>query len=282
MRILTFDIEDWFHLLDVKATESEESWEQYPARIYDNMDRIFKLLEDTKQPATFFCLGWIARRYPDIIKRIDEAGYEIATHSDLHQLAYKQTPAIFEQDLERSVKAIEDLIGKKIIGYRAPGFSLKKENTWVFEILAKLGIEQDCSIFPAKRGHGGFAEFGTAEPCWVSSGGIKLKEFPINLQSVLGQKIIFSGGGYFRFFPQRMLKKLFKESPYTMTYFHPRDFDAGQPKVEGLSAVRKFKSYYGLDKALPKLQEVLESMDFVDLKTADQMTDWSKARIVQL
>src|SRR5690606_17642356 len=137
MNILTFDIEDWFHLLDVKATQHEADWLKYPSRIHQNMDTIFRILETKNQKATFFCMGWIARKYPEVSRRIHGAGHEIATHSDLHQLAYEQSQAGFRADLERSIGTLEDAIGQKIRAYRAPGFSFKHENRWVFEILAE-------------------------------------------------------------------------------------------------------------------------------------------------
>lgn len=282
MNILTFDIEDWFHLLDVKATQNEADWAKYPSRIHQNMDTIFRILETGNQSATFFCLGWVGRKYPEVIRRIVEEGHEIATHSDLHQLAYEQSRDDFRNDLNRSIKTLEDVSGQKIRAYRAPGFSFKNENRWVFEILAEHGIEVDCSVFPAKRGHGGFEEFGTAKPCWIDIDGYKLKEFPINLKPFMGQNLIFSGGGYFRFFPLVLLNGLFAESKYTMTYFHPRDFDAGQPIVEGLSLLRRFKSYYGLKHTEEKLVSLIKRFEFIDLRTAENSVDWQAAETIKL
>ena len=254
MNILTFDIEEWFHILDNNSTKTEADWAKYPSRIHENMERIFQLLEETNQQATFFCLGWVARKHPDIIRSIANRGYEIATHSDLHQLAYEQSRSEFKNDLETSIKALEDITGKKIRAYRAPGFSIKQENKWVFEVLIENGIEVDCSVFPAKRSHGGFEQFGVAEPCWIDIDGYRLKEFPINTVNGLGKSLIFSGGGYFRLIPYPILQQLTKRSNYVMTYFHPRDFDANQPMIEELSRLRKFKSYYGLSGCLDKLK----------------------------
>ncbi|MCP9768637.1 DUF3473 domain-containing protein [Lacihabitans sp. LS3-19] len=280
MKILTFDIEEWFHILDNDATKTEAEWEGFESRIHGNMDKIHGILENQK--ATFFCLGWIARKYPEILKEIDRRGHEIATHSDLHQLAYEQNRQTFEQDLERSIKSIEDTIGKKVRAYRAPGFSLMEENKWVFEVLLKNGIEIDASIFPAKRSHGGFEQFGHAEPCWIEIDGMKLKEFPINLSSIAGKNMIFSGGGYFRLLPFPLLDLMTKNSDYVMTYFHPRDFDAEQPMVPGLNYVRKFKSYYGLKGCLSKLDKLIKKHEFVDIRTAEASIDWEKAKVVKL
>jgi peptidoglycan-N-acetylglucosamine deacetylase len=280
MKILTFDIEEWFHILDNDATKTEAEWEGFESRIHGNMDKIHGMLGN--QEATFFCLGWVARKFPEVLKEIDRRGHEIATHSDLHQLAYEQNRQTFEQDLERSIKSIEDVIGKKVRSYRAPGFSLMEQNKWVFEVLMKNGIEIDASIFPAERSHGGFAQFGHAEPCWIDIDGMRMKEFPINLSSFAGKNLIFSGGGYFRLFPYPLLELMTKNSNYVMTYFHPRDFDAEQPMVPGLNYVRKFKSYYGLKGCLLKLDKLIKKHDFVDIRTAEASIDWEKAKVVKL
>ena len=280
MKILTFDIEEWFHILDNDATKTEADWEGFESRIHGNMDKIHGMLDDQK--ATFFCLGWVARKFPEVLKEIDRRGHEIATHSDLHQLAYEQNRQTFEQDLERSIKSIEDVIGKKVRAYRAPGFSLMAQNKWVFEVLMKNGIEIDASIFPAERSHGGFAQFGHAEPCWIDIDGMRMKEFPINLSSFAGKNLIFSGGGYFRLFPYPLLDALTRNSDYVMTYFHPRDFDAKQPMVPGLNFVRKFKSYYGLKGCLSKLDKLIKKHEFVDIRTAEASIDWVKAKVVKL
>ena len=282
MNILTFDIEEWFHILDNNSTKTEMDWAKYPSRIHENMERIFQLLEETNQQATFFCLGWVARKHPDIIRSIANRGYEIATHSDLHQLAYEQNRKEFKNDLTTSINALEDITGKKIRAYRAPGFSIKQENKWVFEVLIENGIEVDCSVFPAKRSHGGFEQFGVAEPCWIDIDGHRLKEFPINTVNGLGKSLIFSGGGYFRLIPYPILQQLTKRSNYVMTYFHPRDFDANQPMIEELSRLRKFKSYYGLSGCLDKLKKLMTDFPFIDLANAEQLVNWDEAKIVKI
>ncbi len=280
MNILTFDIEEWFHILDNESTKTEKEWSSYEYRLDANMDRIFELLERKDQKATFFCLGWVAREFPHILKKIDAMGFEIATHSDRHQLAYEQSKEEFKNDLENSIKSIEDVTGKKVTIYRAPGFSLKEENKWVFEELVRHGIEIDCSVFPAKRAHGGFESYGHAQPTIVKLGANTIKEFPINLFRVGSKSLIFSGGGYFRIFPYWMIKVMMKRSNYVMTYFHPRDFDPNQPIIEGLSTMKKFKSYVGLDSAFGKLEKLITDFEFVDIEQANKSIDWEKQKTV--
>ncbi|WP_405208874.1 polysaccharide deacetylase family protein [Aquimarina sp. LLG6339-5] len=282
MNILTFDIEEWFHILDNKSTKTEKEWTNYESRIYQNMDRVFQILQNNDVKATFFCLGWIAEKYPNIIRKIDDLGYEIGTHSHMHQLAYEMDKTGFEEDLKRSIFTLEDNIGKKIKTYRAPGFSITKNNLWAFEILNKLGIENDCSIFPANRAHGGISSFTESTPCIIEYNGVQLKEFPINTSSILGKEIIFSGGGYFRVMPYPMIKRMTSNSNYVMTYFHPRDFDYDQPMIEGLSWFRKFKSYHGLKSCERKLIRWINDFDFMDLETCRNKVDWNSVPVVSL
>ncbi|MGX1928084.1 polysaccharide deacetylase family protein [Flagellimonas sp. 2504JD4-2] len=281
MRILTFDIEEWFHILDNQSTKTEREWVNYESRIHANMDRIFAILEDSGARATFFCLGWIAKKYPDVIKRIDDLGYEIGTHSNLHQLAYDMSQEEFEEDLKTSVLLLEDITGKKVKSYRAPGFSIKESNLWALESLSKAGIEYDCSIFPASRAHGGISGFEEDKPCIIDYKGISIKEFPINTAQFLSKKMIFSGGGYFRLFPYAWIRRASAKQDYIMTYFHPRDFDPDQPMIDGLSLVRKFKSYYGIKNCGNKLKKWLGEYEFIDLRTATNKIDWAKVNVVK-
>ncbi|GHV07705.1 polysaccharide deacetylase [Spirochaetia bacterium] len=280
MNILTFDIEEWFHILDNDSTKTINEWNHYESRIYANMERIFNLLEAAQVKATFFCLGWIAETYPEIIKEIVKRGYEIGTHTTAHQLVYEQAPKIFSSDLERSVKTLEDITGQKVKCFRAPGFSIREDSRWVFDILVSQGIEIDSSIFPAARAHGGFPSYKAIAPAMIQYDGIFLKEFPINYTTIFGRPLIYSGGGYFRLFPYSYIKHWTKETSYLMTYFHPRDFDAEQPVIKSLSHLRRFKSYVGLSSAFKKLQKLLADFDFIDIAEADKLIDWEKARTI--
>ena len=286
MKILTFDIEEWFHLLDLPATRSPSEWEHYPERIDENVQRILEIIGDKECSATFFCLGWVAERYPHIIRRIAHGGYEIGSHSHWHQLAYEQTPSAFRQDLRRSIRAIEDAAGVQVTTYRIPGFSLTARNLWVFEILAEEGITVDCSVFPAQRGHGGLPMFKSDRPARVLCGNQMLRELPINTQPLISRsgasRVVFSGGGYFRLLPLPMLERLFARHEYVMTYFHPRDFDPDQPVVSGLSPIRRFKSYVGLRRAEGKLRYLLSRFDFMDVRSAVAQVDWSQTPEIRI
>ena len=277
MRILTFDIEDWFHLLDFKETKEVSSWNNYPTRIYQNMDIIHEILSVRKIKATFFILAWIAEKYPDVVKKISDLGYDIGTHTYSHQLVYEQSKKEFFNDVEKSIKIIEDITGKKVKSFRAPGFSITEKNLWAFEIIKELGIEYDSSIFSAPRAHGGLKDFSINKPCILKFNGETLKEFPINTLKILNKSIVFSGGGYFRFFPYFLINYWTRRNNYIMTYFHPRDFDTDQPVLSSLPYSRKFKSYIGIRKCRSKLERLLDTFSFYDIKKANQEIDWDLA-----
>lgn len=282
MNVLTFDVEEWFHLLDNDSTRTEKQWGNYEIRIYENMERIFRILEDTDTKATFFIIGWIAKTYPDIVRRIAER-YEIGSHTMNHQLVWQQGRNEFRQDVESSIKLLEDITGKKVTTFRAPGFSIRGSEAWAFEILYDLGITTDCSIFPAHHAHGGMPSYKKVVPSLIKHEGVQIKEFPVSIKEIFGKHLIFSGGGYFRLIPYVLLKHWTKRcDDYLLAYIHPRDLDFGQPMIRELSLFRRFKSYYGLKYAENKLRRFLNDFDFVDIETASQIINWSHVPIVEL
>ena len=282
MNILTFDIEEWFHLLDHPETRTEKQWLSFESRFESNLERVLAIVTENKVNATFFCLGWIAEKYPQLVAKIAEQGYEIACHSSRHQLAYNQTPVEFRADLLKAKDQISSATGVEVTTYRVPGFSFTKDSLWGLEILTEEGFKVDCSVFPAARGHGGLPKFQYDRPCLIKTSSGLLKEFPLNTRSILGNSVVFSGGGYFRLFPYFLLVKLFKDSEYAMTYFHPRDFDPNQPIIHGLSYIRKFKSYVGLRGAEKKLRKILNEFDFIDVRTAATHIKWDDVPIIDI
>lgn len=278
MRILTFDVEEWFHLLGHSATDSEKKWINYEVRIHENMERIFQILDDTNTRGTFFIIGWIAKTYPEIVKKIAER-YEIGSHTLSHQLVYDQSRAEFARDVDSSIKLLQDLTGKSIRYFRAPGFSIRRSESWAFEILHDLGIEVDCSVFPGHHAHGGFPSYGKAEPGIIEYYGKSIKEFPVSCKEIFGKHLVYQGGGYFRFCPYPLIKKWAEQDEdYLLSYIHPRDLDAGQPLIPELPLKRRFKSYVGLKGAEQKLRKFLTDFDFIDLAHAIELVDWTQVK----
>ncbi|MCH5229419.1 MAG: polysaccharide deacetylase family protein [Muribaculaceae bacterium] len=282
MNILTFDVEEWFHLLDNDSTRSEEQWLKYEVRIHKNMERIFRILEETNTKATFFIIGWIAKTYPEVVKEI-ASKYEIGSHTMTHQLVWQQSPEEFKKDVKDSIKLLQDITGQEIKYFRAPGFSIRKSEAWAFEILYDLGIEIDCSVFPAHHAHGGFPEYGEALPKIIEVNGKSIKEFPISCREMGGSPIIYQGGGYFRLFPYHLIKRWArKDKEYLLSYIHPRDLDPDQPIIADLPLARKFKSYVGLKEAEKKLRQFLKDFKFIDIGSANKSIDWNNSQIIIL
>lgn len=280
MNILTFDIEDWYNC---DFNNQDLNWDKYEVRIYEGVDRILDELEKKQLKATFFCLGWIAENHPKVILKIHKNGHQIGCHSYQHELSYRFDRDGFKSDTLKAKELIESIIGEPIFAFRAPGFSITENNLWALEVLTELGFTYDCSLFPAAHDYGGFPNYGISEPTLIKlSNGKYLKEFPMSFKSFYGKNIVFSGGGFFRFFPYFLIKNWGKKSTYLMTYFHPRDFDPHQPKIDYLPFQRKFKSYVGLAKSFTKFQKFLKDFHFVGIDEADKNIDWNNVRIIDL
>ena len=311
MNILTFDVEEWFHLLDFDATRTEAEWGKYEVRIHENVDRILDILDRTDTKATFFIIGWVAKTYPEVVKKI-AAKYQIGSHTMNHQLVWQQKPSEFKEDVESSVKLLQDITGQPVECFRAPGFSIREQEAWAFDILAELGVKYDCSVFPAHHAHGGMPLYDERlrmndkglrrgiGPAIITHGCVEMKEFPVSTKEVMGRQVIFSGGGYFRLAPYWLLHKWSREAAeaqicpvrvteeisrnagYLLSYIHPRDLDGGQPMLEGLPLARKFKSYVGLKQAPEKLRQYLKDFKFMDVQTASDMIAWDRVPRIEI
>jgi hypothetical protein len=281
MKILTVDLEEWFHILDIPEIRDPRSWDQFESRIERNVDVLLELFVKHDVRATFFCLGWIAERFPYLIRRIDSMGHHIGSHSYFHSLVYKQTPIQFREETINSIRNIEDLIGKKVNAYRAPGFSITKESLWALDILMSEGVCYDSSVMPHKHSHGGIPKFGHLDPFRIELVGGIMREFPMSVRNFRIFTLPFSGGGYFRILPRLMLRRFFDSSDYVMTYFHPRDIDPGQPPIP-MRLGRRFRSYVGLRSCLTKLDFLLSQYKFFDMETAGKLINWDVTPLIKI
>ena len=292
MNILTFDIEEWY----IEKAFKGDRFERY-AKFDAYLDSLLKLLEETSKKATFFCVGKMATEFPEVLRKIAEQGHEIGCHSNVHTWLNKMTPEQALQDTNEAVDSLEQCVGKKVLSYRAPAFSIGEKNKWAFEVLAECGIERDASVFPAVRDFGGFSSFGYKEPVIIDYNGIKIKEFPICTASFLGKELAYSGGGYFRFFPLWFVKKELRKSSYSMCYFHIGDL---LPESNGLMSKkdyeeyfkengtlinrykRYFKSNFGKKNAWKKLEKLIRTSNFINLENADKSIDWTNCHQKEL
>lgn len=265
---LSFDIEDWFHIVEIEELEDRSLWDHFSKRsiVEERTDQILSILDDHGTKATFFILGWVAEKYPDLAPKIAAGGHEIASHSYWHRKVYELSPATFHNDLERSIDVLQEQTGVKVHGFRAPSFSITPGTEWAFEIMADLGITYDASLFPAERGHGGYADipFG---PHYLDARMSKtgLAELPMSVFEFGRVKVPFSGGGYLRFLPEWVIhlgfKKMEEQNRPAVAYLHPRDFAPDVPRAS-MSFFRRFKCYTGLETTEKKLHSLLEAYDF--------------------
>lgn len=290
MNILSFDIEEWFLQKEYFGNKKIE-YNQYDRYL----NQILNILDERNIKATFFCVGGLAREFPDVIRLIYQRGHEVGCHSDKHVWLNKMTYNELYEDTRLAITSIEQIIGQKVKSYRAPAFTIGDHNKYALEILAECGIENDASIFPAVHAFGGFEKFESTKPCLIKYNGIIIKEFPICTTKILGKNIAYSGGGYFRFFPLWFIKRKMEKESYNMTYFHIFDL-IGQPvldkdifesyfKIPGTwknRKIREFKGRLGAKGAFDKMIKLIESNDFINLNLADLQIDWASAPIIEL
>jgi len=276
VNVLTIDLEEWFHIFDESAVSE---WGSKDVRIFKNTERILHHLRIKNIRATFLVLGWIARKYPQLVNEISSQGHEIGTHSDHHIPVYIQNRDQFRNDLVSSINALEDVIQKKIEIYRAPGFSIRKENAWAFEELAKQGIIVDLSVFPGALGCGGMAFDDCVHPYVINTQYGPLKELPISVINLFGIRMALYGGGYFRLLPYPFMKMMGRHRSYKMAYFHPRDFDYEQPRIK-LKLKKYFKAYVGLKTAFRKFEKLLNEESFTSVTDAVNKIQWSNMKSI--
>lgn len=267
--VLSFDIEDWFHIVDIPAVDDPKRWPELSREsslVERYTDQILELCRQHQTRATFFVLGWIAERHPALVARIADAGHEIATHSFWHRRVYTLKPEAFLQDLRDSIDAIRAAApGATIRGFRAPSFSITPGTEWAFDVLREAGLEYDASLFPGPRGHGGY-ECPRGSHVIETPGGARLPELPMSVASVgfgpARHRMCYSGGGYLRLLPDALIRQgIEREAAQgrgTVVYLHPRDFAPDCPRVP-MPAARRFKCYVGLSSTLGKLDRLLES-----------------------
>ena len=261
---LTVDVEDYFQVAAFENNVSANEWDQYECRVEANTHAILDLFAANQVKATFFIVGWIAERYPDLILEIDSQGHEIGCHSYWHKKIYDLTPEQFKEDTRKAKEILEQIIGKPIQGYRAPSYSITRKSLWALDILADLGFRYDSSIFPVYHDNYGIPD-APRFPYRLEEQG--MMEFPISTVRFPPLNLPIAGGGYFRFLPywltrlalQRVNRK--EKQPYIF-YFHPWEIDPDQPRMQGASCKSRFRHYLNLGRTIGRLQRLLNDFSF--------------------
>lgn len=268
---LSFDVEDWYHIMEIPGAPRLAEWGGLENRVDRNTHRILELLKAHRTTATFFFLGWVAEKNPDLVRSVMGGGHEVASHGYAHDIVYEIGPDRFRADLAHAVGILEGLTGRRPQGYRAPGFSITAETPWAFDIISELGFRYDSSVFPATRLHGGFLAGGKRPHKLRLNEGRELHEFPISTVELFGRRIAFSGGGYLRLFPLplilRWVRRLNAQGVPVVVYLHPREFDPDHPRLP-MTLGRRFRSYVGLRTVETKLKALLNEFHFTTVAKA--------------
>jgi polysaccharide deacetylase family protein (PEP-CTERM system associated) len=262
---LTVDVEDYFQVSGFAERVSRRDWDKYECRVEASTDKLLSIFDEHRVRGTFFILGWVADRFPGLVRRIAAAGHELASHGYWHQLVYDLTPEEFAKDIERSKAAIADASGITVTAYRAPSFSITEKSMWALEVLAEHNFLIDSSIFPIS----GHDRYGCPEAVKEihdieTPAGI-IREFPPSAWS-RGRAHVPIGGGYFRLFPLKLTCKAIdavrRQGRPAMFYTHPWEFDPDQPRIRGTRWKNRSRHYVGLQRCAMKLHRMLNEFRF--------------------
>jgi len=266
LNAFTVDVEDYFQVSAFEKNIARSQWADFPHHVVDNTERILDLLAEHEVKGTFFVLGWVADHYPQLVRRIADAGHELASHSYWHRLVYELTPEQFREDLRNSKRAIEDASGVAVDCYRAPSFSITRKSIWALEILVEEGFACDSSVFPIVHDRYGIPDAKTGiHQIQTPSGPIW--EFPPSVRRLAGMNLPVSGGGYFRLYPYAFTANSFwrinhQQNEAFMFYVHPWEVDVEQQRMPFAKGATRFRHYVNLHTTEHKLRRLLRGFSF--------------------
>ena len=270
--VMTVDVEDYFQVAAFDNIIDSKDWDSLPHRVQNNTNKILDIFAEKNIKATFFVLGWVAERYPEIVKRIVNEGHELASHGYAHKKATEQSRSEFKTDIIKAKKILEDISGVEIKGYRAPSYSINKSNLWVHDELKATGHQYSSSVYPVKHDLYGIPD----APRFAYQCKNGLLEIPITTAPVSGRNFPAGGGGFFRLYPYALTRWIIQRSNYkdkqpSIFYFHPWEIDPQQPRQKSASFKSRFRHYLNLEKTEPRLKKLLndfkwDRMDNIFLK----------------
>lgn len=272
---LTVDVECWFHAHHMRSIAPKSTWHNQPTRIVQDMERLLDLMRVHEVKATFFVLGWVADHFPEVVRMIDREGHEIGTHGYHHDLITEMSPAVFEEDLLRSLEAIGRSTTQRIRGHRASNFSIVPSTLWALDILAKHGFEYDSSVFPIARKRYGMPDYPNRFPHTVRlDGGRSIRELPMSTMRVAGKIMPVAGGGYLRLYPSQVTERFIERQNLrglpAMVYLHPWELDMAQKK-HYLGPLKTFQHYVNLSSTEWKLNRLMQRFDFGTISETMEM-----------
>ena len=260
---LTIDVEEYFQIHAFSCVIPTGSWDSYPSAVEINTERILDLLDEQGVSATFFCLGWIAERNRELIRSIHKRGHEVACHGHMHQVISNQDPAAFREDVARAKDILEDCIGRSVIGYRAPTYSITSRTLWALDILEDLGFRYDSSIFPIYHDNYGIPDAPRIPHRLRHS---SMVEFPISTFRIGSVNLPVSGGGYFRLLPYFVTRSALRSiqrlgQPFVF-YIHPWELNPETPRITEATALSRFRTYIGINRSFSRFRRLLQDFDF--------------------
>ncbi|HWT12823.1 MAG TPA: XrtA system polysaccharide deacetylase [Allosphingosinicella sp.] len=265
LNALSVDVEDWFQVGAFETVIDRGAWEALPRRVEANTDRVLALFDEAGVKATFFTLGWIAERHPALVRRIAEAGHEVASHGWDHRRVFAMSKAEFRDDLARARAAIEHASGRPVAGYRAPSFSIDRRTPWAHPVLAEQGYAYSSSVAPIRHDHYGWPE--SPRFAWRPVPGAGLVELPVTTVSVAGRRLAAGGGGFFRLLPFAFSSWAIgrvnrAEARPAIFYFHPWEIDPDQPRVAEAPLKSRLRHYSNLSTMQAKLLRLLKQYEW--------------------
>ena len=275
LNALTVDIEEYYHGMEFEAAVAPHERALLPSRVESSVARVLDLLDQHRVQATFFVVGQVAAAHPAMVHRIALAGHEIACHSDGHELVWRQTPDEFRADIRRAKARLEALSGQSVLGYRAPNFSIRREQAWAYDILLEEGFRYDSSIYPIL--HDRYGEFNAPRFPYIlrQHGHRTLYEFPLSTARLLGVNLPIGGGGYFRLLPTAWFRRGIRrvntrDGQPAIFYFHPWELDPHQPRPP-MPWPHRFRHYVNLDRMEAKLYRLLRRVRFAPVSQVLQL-----------
>jgi polysaccharide deacetylase family protein (PEP-CTERM system associated) len=266
--LFTVDVEDYFQVVAFERAVDRASWDRYPSRVVANTDRLLDLLERRGVRGTFFTLGWVGRRFPDLVRRIAARGHEVASHGHWHRRVTTLSAAEFREDIRESKAVLEDASGQACVGFRAPSFSIVPGLEWVFDVLLEEGYRYDSSLFPIRRPDYGYPA-ALETPCFIRRAAGTLLEFPMATTRLAGLRLPAAGGGYLRQFPYGVIRRAFRvwgdRGVSATFYIHPWEYDADQPRLPcgRLTALRHYRN---LGRTWGLLERLLGEFRFTSIR----------------
>jgi polysaccharide deacetylase family protein (PEP-CTERM system associated) len=285
LNAMTVDVEEWFQVSNFDALVDRSAWDSYPSRVVDSTRTLLSLLEMRDTRATFFVLGWVAERQPDLVAEIADAGHEVASHGYGHELVYRLSPEAFAEDLTRSLDALMRCGVASVEGYRAPSFSMDARTRWAWDVLAERGIKFDSSIYPVRHPRYGTPEFSRFPVTLRTPERQTVREFPLTTLRVLGNNVGASGGGYLRVFPPAIIRTAITQANRAghpaVVYVHPWELDPAQPRlpVRGLGRVTH---YTNLAATYDRLDDLLARFRFGTMTDALREAAGVEAPVVEV